>query len=350
MGGVRSAGDEPVRIRSVVPADDPALAALELMAPDAGAISLRLRMWDGYLALAGRYPNARGYVAVDARGAIVGMIFSSTAPTRCGERTVSGVYLFSLRVHPSVRRRGVGRALVNNAWDDAVRDAGARVGWAAILHGNDASHRTFSSAGFRPTRDLVVRVVPQMSAWLPIPKRMPSGLVIRRGNPHDFSPLATALNAAYARHQLWRPLDGEGLRRMLRSAGQTHDNVWLAVDRSGTICAAVTVFDVGRVADVRVRGLPGIPRPLEAALTPLLSRVSIRPLLVRHALLGEGTPHLMQRLLKAYGGPTTALTIVNDPQDRAWKAVRALPGITSALSIVVRGEADLDRTAPLVLI
>lgn len=336
-----------ISIRTAEPADEPALAALEWSSPDAGALGLRLRMRAGYLALAGRYRDARGFVAVDDSNMIVGMIFSSTTPTRCAGRTASGVYLYSLRVHPTARRRGIGTALVRRAWDDARRRAEVEVGWAGIMDGNAASARTFARAGFDQYRDLAVRIVPRpVVGWRDVERR-PSGLVVRRGREGDLEPLAAALEVAHAGHQLWRPLDADALRQELEVAGHSLDDLWVAHDTAGRIRAAGAVFDVGRVADVRVGGLPGLPSVLRPVLGGMLGRVPIRSLLFRHALLGEATPFLVRRILRAYGGTTTALSIVVDPRDPSWPAVRSLPGLSGRVSVAVRGANQLDQRAPL---
>jgi ribosomal protein S18 acetylase RimI-like enzyme len=336
-----------ISIRTAEPADEPALAALEWSSPDAGALGLRVRMRGGYLALAGRYRSARGFVAVDGSDRILGMIFSSIAPTRCADRIVGGVYLYSLRVHPVARRRGVGTALVRHAWDDARRCAGVEIGFAGIMEGNAASEATFGRAGFHRYRDLAVRIVPRpFVGWRDVERR-PSGLVVRRGREGDLEPLSAALEAAHAGHQLWRSLDADVLRQELEVAGHTLDDLWVALDAAGRIRAAGAVFDVGRVADVRVGGLPGLPNVLRPALGRMLARVPIRSLLFRHALLGEATPYLVRRVLRAYGGTTTALSIVVDPRDPSWPAVRSLPGLSGRVSVAVRGANQLDQHAPL---
>lgn len=336
-----------VWIRQAEPADEPFLAALESSAPDSGTLGLRLRLRIGYLSLAARYPAPRGFVAVDEAGSVVGMIFSSTAPTRCAGRTVSGVYLFSLRVHPAARRRGIGSALVRHAWEEACSGAGAEIGWAGVMDGNAASLRTFARVGFAWYRDLAVRIVPRLAASWGGPYGETGDLVVRQGRHDDLDRLVTALEAAHAGHQLWRPLDADVLREGLEAANHSIDDLWLALDGVGGIRAASAIFDVGRVADIRVAGFPGLPRSLYPVLKPIVSRIPIRPLLLRHALLGEASHHLIHRLLPAYGGYTTSLSIVVDRCDPVWSTIRRLPGLTGRVSVVVRGTAALDRAAPL---
>jgi ribosomal protein S18 acetylase RimI-like enzyme len=336
-----------VHIREAELSDDSALGALEWSSPDAGALGLRLRLRTGYLSLAGRYRDARGFVAVNGSDTIVGMIFSSIAPTRCAGRTTSGVYLYSLRVHPAARRRGIGSALVRHAWDDARRRAGVEVGWAGIMEGNAASAQTFVRAGFDRYRDLAVRIVPRpVVGWRDL-ERWPTGLVVRRGREGDLEPLAAALEAAYPGHQLWRSLDADSLRQELEVAGHSLDDLWVALDASGRLRAAGAVFDVGRLADVRIGGLPGIPRALRPVLQIAFSRLPIRPLLFRHALVGDAMPYLVRQVLRSYGGSTTAVSIVVDPRDPAWPTIRSLPGLSGRVAVVVRGVDQLDRRAPL---
>lgn len=336
-----------VSFRQAEPTDDDALAALEWSSPDAGALGLRLRMHAGYPDLAGRYRNARGFVAVDGSGNIVGMIFSSTAPTRCAGRTTSGMYLYSLRVHPLARRRGIGTVLVRHAWDDARLRDNVVIGWAGIMEGNAVSARTFSRAGFERYRNLGVRIVPRLSVGWHGLNRPSSGLTVRRGRESDLEPLAAALEAAHADQQLWRPFDASALRQEIEVAGHSLDDLWVALDAAGRIRSAGAVFDVGRVAHVSIEGLPGLPGVLRPALGPLLARVPIRSLLFRHALLGRATPYFVRRVLRAYGGMTTALLIVVDPRDPAWPAIRSLRGLSGSVAVAVRGADQLDPRAPI---
>ena len=99
--------DQDFDIRVAEPADEPALAALEQAAPDGGQVAVRLQPRLGYLDLAGRYPGVTGVIAVaPGESGVVGMLFSSVAATQFNGAVVPGAYLFSLRVHPALRRRG----------------------------------------------------------------------------------------------------------------------------------------------------------------------------------------------------------------------------------------------------
>lgn len=119
-----------IQIREVLPGDALALVALESASPESSPLAARLEPRVSYLEIVARYPGVHGYVAhADARGQAVGMLFASVAPTRFNGAVVPGVYLFSLRVHPTMRRRGVASALVTHAWERAhiVRQREIRV-------------------------------------------------------------------------------------------------------------------------------------------------------------------------------------------------------------------------------
>jgi len=84
-------GGQEFVVRVAEPADEPALAALEQAAPDSGPVTIRLRPRLGYLDLADRYPDVSGFIAL-APGelGVVGMLFSSIAPTQLNGAVVPG--------------------------------------------------------------------------------------------------------------------------------------------------------------------------------------------------------------------------------------------------------------------
>ena len=342
---LRPAG--PFDVRPAEPADGPSLARLEWLAPDAGSVGLRMRLRRGYLATVDRYPNTRSFVAVDRRGSLVGTISSSVGPTRCAGRVVSGVYLFSLRVDPAVRHRGIGKALVQHAWEEARGRAEVEIGWAGVMGGNLASARTFASSGFSRERDLPISIVPRLAVGWAGPFHAQRGTVVRHARAGDLDQFIAALATRHARHQFYRPLDVDTLRHELAATGGSIDDLWLALGPDGEIRAAGLVVDLARPADVRIAGLRRLPGLVRSVVEPIVSRMPIRPLLLRHAFLGSDTAYLVRRLLLGYGGATTALSLVVDPRDPAWPTVRSLPAVTGRVSIVIRGTAMLDPTLPL---
>ena len=63
------------------------------------------------------------------------------------------VFLYELEVYEPFRRRGIGRALV----EEAKRFAAGRRVFVLADEGNDAALRTYASAGGKPQRQVLFR-------------------------------------------------------------------------------------------------------------------------------------------------------------------------------------------------
>ena len=337
------------QIREVEPRDEPALAALERASPEGGSLTVRLEPRVGYLELAARYPGVRGYVAVESRGRrILGMLFSSIAPTQVNGAVVPGAYLFSLRVHPAVRQRGIGSALLAYAREQ-TRGAGAEVAWAGVMEGNQASLRTLARAGFDRTRDLVIALLPPAGRR---PRPLP-GLAIRTAAARDPPALATSLNEAHHAHNLWRPCSASGLAAQLTAAGHDLEDVLLAVNLPDRVLAAGAVFDLERVMRPHLLGHRSLPDGLNRTLARLFARVPLRPLMLRQRALSAAFPAAGRVLLghlrpPLFAGPAV-LAVPIDPRDPAWPLVAPHALLTRPLHVVVSGARRLDDSRPMVL-
>jgi ribosomal protein S18 acetylase RimI-like enzyme len=330
-------------IRRVGPTDGSALAALERACPDSGALIVRVAPTIDYLQLVARYPDVSGFVAT-APGVpgLAGMVFTSVAPTHVSGVQALGAYVFSLRVHPLARRRGLGVALVARAVAAAMYHQGAEVAWAGILEGNEASRRTFVRAGFTTSRQLAVRVIPAWLARGALPRR--SELTARHATLADLPTLAVALNERHAHHELWRPLTPAELHRELTVAGHDLRDVTLLEDSRGELRGMGAVFDLGRVADIRLLGHRRLPAGLNRLVARLARRWPVAPRLLRYRLLPDDPRQLVAALGDTGRARTAALAIPIDPLDPAWEAVARLPGASRPLTVAVCGVAPaVDR-------
>jgi ribosomal-protein-alanine acetyltransferase len=82
--------------------------------------------------------TGRHLVRQDERGAILGWITQDVAE------------IDMLAVHPSARRGGLGRQLLD-AWEADVRTRGALKVWLDVRPSNDAALRLYQEAGYRST-------------------------------------------------------------------------------------------------------------------------------------------------------------------------------------------------------
>lgn len=345
-----------MRIREAEPSDEAALRALEYAAPDTGPWRVRVEPRIPYWELVGRYPNARGFVAVvpDPVGGerVVGMLFSSVAPTRLAGALIQGAYLYGLRVHPGARRRGIATSLIRDAWQQA-RDAGAELAWAIVVGGNHASLAAFARAGIPWLRDACARIV------LPVPRftgRSP-GFTVRRATTDDISWLVDALNRAHSSHDLWRPLSPAELSRQLTAAHHSVADVRLVLDATSNILAAGAGFHVARVARVELLGHRVVPTRLNRALAAIAARLSggnSRAILLRHRLHLATEARAGEILIRAMQWSTachhSALAVPMDPRDPYWPSLARLPGFTTRLHVVASSALGFDGARPLHLI
>lgn len=328
-------------IRRVGPRDGPSLAALERACPDSGALIVRVAPTVDYLHLVARYPGVRGYVVtVPGVPGLAGMVFTSLAPTRVRGALVLGAYVFSLRVHPSARRRGLGVALASHAVAAAMHEDGAEVAWAGIMEGNEASRRAFARAGFIHARQIAVHLVPACPAFRACAS--PSGLAARHAMPEDLPGLVEALNGRHAHHELWRPLTPDRLSVELNAARHDLRDVTLLVDPRGELQGMGAVFELGRVADIRVLGHRALPTGLNRVVARVAGRWPVAPRLLRYRLFRGDPRRLVAALSPSGRGLAAPLAIPMDPLDPAWGAVSRVPGFTRPLTVAVCGVAPAE--------
>jgi ribosomal protein S18 acetylase RimI-like enzyme len=337
----------PFAIREAEPADQEELAALERAAPESGRLALQVDLGVGYLELAARYPGVRSYLALapDTQR-IVGMLFSSLAPTQLNGAVVPGTYLFSLRVHPAWRRRGIASALLAHARERARTEAGAVVAWAAIVDGNDTSLWTFASAGFEHLARIGIRIALPVPRWAHPIRRWTAQPATRA----DLPALADMFNAAHAAHNFWRPCTPEGLGAELQAARHTLADVTLVRDPGGAILAAAAAFDVSRVARLRLLGLRALPGRLNRALAVVAGRLPLLPVLLRHRALPADQPDaglvVLRSIQRQRLKPFSVLATPMDTRDPAWPLVAKRPGLTAWCHVVARSDAPVDRGRP----
>ncbi|HXI16456.1 MAG TPA: GNAT family N-acetyltransferase [Chloroflexota bacterium] len=343
-------------IRAEEAEDRESLLALERESPEQGALGVRLDLHFSHAELARRFPAVEGYVAVPAGGAcarasVAGVVFCSLAPTQWRGAVVPAAYLFSLRVHPEWRRRGVASALIEHAWSRAVA-SGAALAWALVAGGNKASLPTFVRAGFTSLGDGRLRLVLPSLAVPPLPRRpgghYPPGTGawhMRRAEQRDLPALALALNDTHARHNLWRPCNAGELAAQLAVPGHGPAHVLLALN-GDDIAAAGAVLHTGRIARLRLLPPMSLPPLVQRIAAPLLARVPFQPRVLRHRLLpaiahgGRDGQGAGQRLLTALAGSLSCwaspLLVSIDPYDPAWQLIRRVRGTSTRLHVIAR--------------
>lgn len=332
-------------IREGRPEDGPALRELERLCPEMGRATVRLDLRGSHFALAARYPDAKGYVALDA-DAIIGLLFSSVAPTQLDGELVPAAYLFGLRVHPAYRRQGVGSALITHGCERAWVETGARTVWAAVIEGNEASLRTVDRAGFARLRDLRAKI---LFAPLASPRHLPR-LTSRPATRADLPALADAMNYYYAGHNFWRPKTPEQLRVEMEAPGHSLRDTEVALSEDGTVLAAASALEVARIARLRLLGLRALPSGANRLLAPLFGLLPLNVLLVQQYAFPPDQPAIAAALIRAlqrrYLPRSWAAMVVADPLDGIWRGLDPVWGITGRIHLVEKSDRPVDQARP----
>ncbi|MEU3633663.1 GNAT family N-acetyltransferase [Streptomyces fradiae] len=128
---------DDLRIRTAGPADLDAVLAFWKVAAEGVSISDDR---DGVAGLVARDPGAL-LLAESAGGGLAGTVIAGFDGWRC--------HLYRLAVHPELRRRGVGTALLAAAEERFARLGGRRAD-AMVLDRNTAAHPAWRAAGYAP--------------------------------------------------------------------------------------------------------------------------------------------------------------------------------------------------------
>jgi L-amino acid N-acyltransferase YncA len=337
----------PPQIRQATTKDSAALIELERLSPEMGRAAIRLNMRVNHFALAARYPDAKGYVALSEDGsAIVGMLFSSTAPAQINGRIMPVTYLFSLRVHPYYRHGGIASSLLDHACERASIETGARVFWGAIIEGNEASLRTLQHVGFVRLRDLTAKAV---FGGLTFPRRFPD-ISIRSALPEDLPALAEVLNRQYTQHNFWRPRTPEQLHAELEMPLHSLEDTVVAVKPDGTVLGAASALAMHRLARLNLVGFRFLPRQANRLIAPLTELTPMNAVLVRNYACPLDRPEVGARLIQALHrqylprSPVAVVTV--DPSDPSRRALQGLPGVTGRVHLVVKSDEPIDPSRP----
>jgi ribosomal protein S18 acetylase RimI-like enzyme len=84
----------------------------------------------------------KGFIVAESGGEIIGVAFGS-----CG--TFGRIFLYSLYMHPSWQRRGVGRVLLDHIWEAFPEGASMKL---EVLEKNKDGIRFYEALGFEPLR------------------------------------------------------------------------------------------------------------------------------------------------------------------------------------------------------
>ncbi len=140
-------------IRYYLPEDDPALMHLERLSPR-GLPEPFVHFRRRFIDRAALFADHQMLVA-EEKGRVVGCAALAVKRTHVGNAPVSVGYIFDVRTHPEVRRRGIGTALVR-ASEDYLRGRDVDGLYAHIVVSNVASLKLFGKLGYERLRQLIL--------------------------------------------------------------------------------------------------------------------------------------------------------------------------------------------------
>jgi ribosomal protein S18 acetylase RimI-like enzyme len=144
-----------MRIRYYHPADDPALMHLERLSPR-GLPEPFIHYRRRFIDRAALFPDHQLLVA-DDDGYVIGCVAAAVKRTHIGGRAVSVGYVFDLRAHPALRRRGLGTWLLE-AVDDYLIEREVDGVYGHIVTSNVPSIKLFEKVGYRRLRQLIMLI------------------------------------------------------------------------------------------------------------------------------------------------------------------------------------------------
>jgi ribosomal protein S18 acetylase RimI-like enzyme len=142
-----------MHIRYYHPQDDPTLMRLERLSPR-GLPEPFVHFRRRFIDRAALFPDHQLLVAEHERH-VVGCAAMAVKRTHIGGRPVSVAYIFDVRTHPDLRRRGVGSALLE-AVEEYLVGRNVDGAYGHIEEGNVGSLRLFERFGYDRARQLLM--------------------------------------------------------------------------------------------------------------------------------------------------------------------------------------------------
>ena len=238
--------------------DDPALVALSARSPMQAPLSICIERSPSFFALRDLRGPSRTLVA-ERNGIVVGCVSVTRRRVLWSGEPREVDYVADLKVPPTERRMGVGRALV----EAVLRDARRLLIWTSAV-GNDPLSGVLRSSG------IASAPLARFTAFQLLPifvrSRIPSG--VARASTSDESELRALLDTAFRRRQLAPVLDGT------TDLGGIPLDGYLVARRAGRIVAALATWEGSSVKQTRIVRMTRALRLLQRATTllPLSSR------------------------------------------------------------------------------
>lgn len=283
-----------MQIRFYHPEDDPALMHLERLSPR-GLPEPFVHFRRRFIDRAALFPDHQLLVAEDA-GQVVGCTAIAVKRTHIGGRPVSVGYIFDVRTHPEIRRRGLGTLLLQAA-ENYMKDRGLDGAYGHIVTSNVASLRLFGKLGYERTRQLILLTF-QPFPMIEFPDYMP-----RHTDDHTVD--HDLVEAVHSSRDLYVP----------DVADAVHDfgyERW-SLDMGGSQFAGVSLFDQSYVFQ---QWPADKPFPTEEELR-MISNASLR----MFNEVGIHSPALLKAIVdtlrdNAVADSVSKLSLLIDSQDR----------------------------------
>ncbi len=327
-----------VEIREAIPEDTPAIAGLIARCPEAGAVTFGFRLVGGLDGLRGRFETRRLHLA-RSLGRVVGMVASDVGPVLVSGRRVVGARLSFLRTDPAQQRRGIARALLQRAEQDARSLDGARVFWGHVMDGNRASHATLARAGYLRGPSGQFKFLDPRRCGAPTP-----GLRLRRARDADLPWLVAALEARHARHDFWRSFTVDEYRKALGRwvASGGDPRLWIAEGAEERPLAAALAYGNGHaLANVVEKARPLLRLASALARLPIVLGQPLRIATVADVVADPAAPAgaataVLRQAVRDQRGVADFVVVIRHANDSGDPAYRALYGVSSPVDVVYK--------------
>lgn len=245
--------DATFTLRSMVPTDGPAIAALGEQTPETGAVSMHSRFeFDPYETLIALRPGTIGVVVETAgRPGVVGLCLMAFGQCWFEGAIRPSAYLYSLSVHPDYRRRGLASRMCT--WlvaQSRERHGDDVVIYAGTQPGNVASQRTMESwATQRFDRIVAVATKPRGKA-----PQGPSGWVARPAEADELEEVAQRRNEFHDGYDLYAAESAASIAawRELSPFGFPFRDYHVVADARGNLVAGAGLVDEGLVLSSQI--------------------------------------------------------------------------------------------------
>lgn len=307
-------------VREARAGDNAALVTLDRQCSMGEETVLSFNRAPDFFARSRVYEQSRLFVVED-QGAVVGVGSAAVKRLRVRGEWLKAAYFYDLRVAPTHRRMGVASTLADALRDFARREA-VQLGYFLVVEGNIPSLQFGAKQGGRVVKRCLVAILPvddtgvgESRAWRPLTEK-------------DMGRVSSLVERCFHDHDLVPPVDASALQRLFNRAPGFSISDLYGLESGGDLLACFGLWDYAPIMRMRVSGTR--PR-MDEAERSLIQAGEVGPQFLlplafeEPSFLAEVIRQAQSLLAKRQGhGAVPALTLLYDPEDRAFATLRTL--------------------------